>query len=189
MFIHYYTKYIVVLFGLFAIYNCTYSQNKLKDTYPVPNKTDKLLFYLQRTHNKNAIIYELNTQSDGTLNQKEPVRPYWIRYTETGNKAELSYIQKKLAFGINAELLDKQTGNYKLTIVSYKARTILLQKYQVNNKNKYRALVFINGKVAELQSIFVNTIPDYFSVFEVTSVELFGNDLKTGKEVYEKIIP
>ena len=64
-----------------------------------------------------------------------------------------------------------------------------MQKYQVNNKNKYRALVFINGKVAELQSIFVNTIPDYFSVFEVTSVELFGNDLKTGKEVYEKIIP
>ena len=100
----------LLLFGFIVLSAISYSQNKLKDTYPAP-KADNLLFYLQRTKNKNTIIYELNTLANGTINQQEPVHACWLRYEEGGKRMELSYVQKKLAFGIDA-VTDKQKDNY-----------------------------------------------------------------------------
>ena len=174
----------LLISGLVCISAFSFAQNKLKDTYPAP-KADNLLFYLQRSKNKNTIVYELNTLPDGSLNPREPVHASWLRYEEGGKKLELSYIQRTLAFGINAKLTDKQNGNYLLTMVSYKARTLFLQKSLV--KNKYRILLEINGKMCVLQSIFVNAKDNYWGYPIVESVELFGIDEKTGAPVYEKI--
>jgi hypothetical protein len=176
------------ILGLFTVSAYSYSQNKLKDTYPVPAKTDNLLFYLQRSKDKNTIIYELNTLPDGTINQEKPIHPYWFNYEKGCTKSELTYIQKKLAFGINAELTDKQKGNYVLTVVSYKNRTLFLQKHLINNKYKYRVFIILNGKISELQSIFINAVDNFFGYPVVESIELFGIDVKTGSNVYEKII-
>lgn len=175
------------ILGLLAISAYSYSQNKLKDSYPVPAKTDKLLFYLQRSKNRNTIIYELNTSPDGKLNQEEPVHPYWLRYEEGGKKMELSYIQKTMAFGIDTKMTDKLNGSYNLTLVSYKERTLFLQKRLINKKNIYRVFVIIKGKISLLQSIFVNAVDNYFGYPEVKSIELFGTDLTNGSNVYEKI--
>ncbi len=172
---------------LLVMSSCLYSQNKLKDTYPVPVKTDRLLFYLQRSKNKNTIIYELNTLPNGTVNKEEPVHPYWLRYEEGCKKTELSYIQKKLAFGIDAVLTDKEKGNYILTMVSYKDRSLFLQKRLINNIYRYRIFIVINGKISILQCIFVNAVDNYFGYPVVKSIELFGTDVKTGSNVYEKI--
>ena len=175
------------IIALFAISVNSYSQNKLKDTYPVPANNDKLLFYLQRSKNKNTIVYDLNTMPDGSLNASEPVHAYWIRYEEGGAKMELSYVQKKLAFGIDAVLTDKAKGDYTLTMVSYKERTLFLQKHTVNNKTRYMVFMVINGKIAKLQSIFVNAVDNFVGYPVVSSVELFGIDVKTSNNVYEKI--
>ncbi|HEX2936134.1 MAG TPA: DUF4833 domain-containing protein [Bacteroidales bacterium] len=91
--------------------------------YPVPEKTDKMLFYFQRSHNKNTVIYELNTCPDGKLDTKKPVNSYWIRYEEGGVKKELSFIQKK-AFGIDCKLMDKEKRNYLLHFNHFKTRDI-----------------------------------------------------------------
>jgi len=181
---------VLIILGLLSVSEYSYSQinpKSLKETYPVPAKTDNLLFYLQRTHNKNTIIYELNISSDGKLNKQEPVRPYWIRFEEGGKRMELTYIQKELAYGVNAEIKDQKKGSYALKLVSFKSRYIYLQKHLPDNK--YRAYIMINSKVSELQSIFVNTVERTVGFPEVKSIELFGVDLKTNKEVYEKIIP
>jgi hypothetical protein len=186
MTIHLGLKKLIIL-GLIVITATSYSQNKLKDTYPVPVKTDKLLFYLQRSKNSNTIIYELNTLPNGALNKAEPVHPYWLRYEEGGKKMELSYVQKTLAFGIDAVVTDKEKGNYVLTMVSYKGRTLFLQKRLINNIYRYWIFIVINGKISILQSIFVNSVDNYFGYPIVNSVELFGTDAKTGSNVYEKI--
>lgn len=178
-------KYLILV--LLAISTCSYSQNKLKDSYPVPPKSDKLLFYLQRSKNKNTIVYELNTLPDGSLNQKEPVHIYWLRFEEGGKKMDLLYVQKKLAFGVDAVLADKQKGDYVLNIVSYKERSLFLQKHLVDNKPKYMVFIVINGKFAILQSIFVTAVDNFWGYPVVSSVELYGLDIKTGANVYEKI--
>ncbi len=37
------------------------------EDYPVPEKTKELLFYIQRNHNKNTIIYDANFDEKGML--------------------------------------------------------------------------------------------------------------------------
>ena len=80
-------------------------------SYPVPQKTDKLLFYLQRSHNKNTIVYELNTLPNGEINIKNPINVYWIRYEEGGRRAELSFIQRR-AFGVKCKLADRSENSF-----------------------------------------------------------------------------
>src|SRR5690606_19305031 len=50
------------------------------EKFPVPKKIDNLLFYIQRDPNTNTICYALNYNSDNKVDEKEPVRVFWIRY-------------------------------------------------------------------------------------------------------------
>lgn len=153
--------------------------------YPVPEKTDKMLFYFQRSHNKNTVIYELNTCPDGKLDTKKPVNSYWIRYEEGGIKKELSFIQKK-AFGIDCKLMDKEKGNYLLHFNHFKTRDI----YLINSNNKYKAFVTINGEFAELSSIYIQSENNSLGFpLSVKYLELKGTSVKNMKACCERIIP
>jgi hypothetical protein len=153
--------------------------------YPVPEKTDKILFYFQRSHNKNTVIYELNTLPDGKLNTKNPINFYWIRFEEGGVKKELSFIQKK-AFGIDCKLMDKEKGNYVLHFNHFKTRDI----YLIHSNNKYKAFVTINGEFAELSSIYIQSENNSLGFpLTVKYVELKGTSVKNMKACCEKIIP
>ena len=70
--------------------------------FPIPTGNSKQLFYLQRTPNKNTIVYELN-YSNGNIDKEDPIHGFWIRYQEKGQKEELSYIQKTFAYGLKTK--------------------------------------------------------------------------------------
>lgn len=174
-----------ISFGFHEISVNQHLKNTPENTYPTPPSTDKMLFYIQRSHNKNTIVYDLNLLADGTINPKEPVHPYWIRYEEGGVKKELSAIQRRFAYGLNFQLMDKQSGGYMLNFVSYKKRSVYLMK---PGKDKpYKVYVYINDKIAELSKIFIKTESSTYWFAVVKYVEVFGRDLKTGAMLYEKI--
>lgn len=153
--------------------------------YPVPEKTDKMVFYFQRSHNKNTVIYELNTLPDGKLNLKKPINAYWIRYEEGGVKKDLSFIQQK-AFGLDCKLMDKEKGNFLLHFNHFKARNI----YLINTNNKYKAFVTINGEFAELSSIYIQSENNSLGFpLAVKYLELKGTSVKNMQPCCEKIIP
>jgi hypothetical protein len=159
----------------------------ISDTFPVPKENKNMLFYIQRTHNKNTIIYELNYNADSTINENEPVKIYWIRYSDKGEVAPLSYIQRKYAYGLDVSRADKEKNIYALTFVSYKSRTLYLMKYK--NEKQYHVYTFINGKLARMSKAFAKIDGGTFWVPHITYVELTGVDPATGKKVVEKIIP
>ena len=64
--------------------------------------------------------------TDGKLNTDEPVKAYWIRYAEKGQKEDLSYIQRKFAYGLTSKALNN--GNYDIRFVSYKKFPLTLMK-------------------------------------------------------------
>lgn len=166
---------------LTAATTLTYAQTG----YPVPAKTDKMLFYFQRSHNKNTVIYELNTLADGKLNLKKPVKFYWIRYEEGGVKKELSFIQQK-AFGLDCTLMDKEKENFVLRFNHFKTRDI----YLIKTNNNYKAYVTINGEYAELASIYIQSENNSLGFpLTVKYVELKGTDVKSMQPCCEKIIP
>lgn len=155
------------------------------DTFPVPQENKDMLFYIQRTHNKNTIVYEVNYNEDSTIKQSDPIKIYWIRYSDKGEVAPLSYIQRKYAYGVESILVDSVKSIFKINFVSYKKREI----YVVKSKKEYKACININGKLCYLSKAFVKITGGTFFVPHIAYVELFGFEIGSGKKVTEKIIP
>lgn len=159
----------------------------ISDTFPVPTDSPHLLFYIQRTHNKNTIMYEVNYNADSTINEAEPVKVYWIRYSDRGERAPLSYIQRNYAYGIESLMTDKEKKVFKINLVSYKKRPIYL--IRPPGESRYRACIVIDNKLAYLCRAFAKIEGGTFWVPHITYVELTGKDPVSGKTVTEKIIP
>lgn len=157
------------------------------DTFPVPKTSKDLLFYIQRTLNKNTIVYELNYNNDSTLNIADPVKVYWIRYSDKGEIAPLSYIQKNYAYGIESTITDSVKKTFRLRLVSYKKRNIYL--IRAESDKRYHAYIMVNNKLVYFQKAFAKIEGGTFWLPHVTSVELTGKDPRTGKPSIEIIIP
>jgi hypothetical protein len=161
-------------------------QAKAQYNYPVPVKTDKLLFFFQRSHNKNTVVYELNTLPDGNIKTNEPVTISWIRYEEGGIKKQLSLIQRKV-FGLQWQLTDEINKNYVLRFNSFNKREIYLLK--VNESNNYKAYIRINGELAELTMMYMKSENNSFGIpLAVKYIDISGINLLTGKNDIERYV-
>ncbi len=152
-----------------------------QDKFPIPTGNTKQLFYLQRTSNTNTIVYELNYKN-GELDAEDPVHVFWIRYGEKGQREELSFIQRKFAYGIKSNLISKD--KYKLNFVSYKKYAMYLMK---GADNKFGVYALINQKHVILERIFVKINGGSLFSPNIEYVELKGIDPGTGKEILEKM--
>jgi len=153
--------------------------------YPVPQLNEKVLFYVQRTHNRNTVIYELNYQADGNLDKKEPLHPLWIRYEEGGARKELTYIQKRV-YGLNVKQLDKDT--WLIHFRSYSKRVIYLRWNEKNNT--FRVMININGKMANLTNLFICSVTNTIGIpSSAKYIDISGTDPATGAVMLERVIP
>lgn len=155
-----------------------------QDTFPVP-VTANQLFYLQRTANTNTVVYEANLDSKGQIDEKNPVRVYWIRYPEGGIKKDLNYIQRVFAYGIKTEL--QSPGVFATHVVSYKKAQLIVKRSLKDNK--YHAYATINKKEALLTRIFIKIDGGAFWSPNVIYIEMKGKDELTGEEVMERFKP
>jgi hypothetical protein len=155
-----------------------------QDTFPVPAGPNQL-FYLQRTANTNTVVYETNFKSNGQIDEKNPVRVYWIRYPEGGMKKDLSYIQRVFAYGIKTEMQSPDVFNTH--VVSYKKAQLIVKRSLKDGK--YHAYATINHKEALLSRIFLKIDGGAFWSPNVIYIELKGRDEMTGEEVMERFKP
>ena len=153
--------------------------------FPTPPKSNKLLFYVQRTSNTNTIVYELN-EENGKLDKENPIHPFWIRYQEQGQTEELNYIQRTFAYGINVEATSD--SRYQFNFVSYKKFKLYLEQtadklyhvYTITPKNKKKII---------LNRVFVKITGGSFWFPTVEYIELRGLDVSTNKEIIERFKP
>ena len=155
-----------------------------QDTFPVPAGPNQL-FYLQRTANTNTVVYETNFKSNGQIDEKNPVRVYWIRYPEGGMKKDLSYIQRVFAYGIKTEMQSPDVFNTH--VVSYKKAQLIVKRSFKDGK--YHAYTTINHKEALLSRIFLKIDGGAFWSPNVIYIELKGKDEVTGEDVMERFKP
>ena len=155
----------------------------IADTFPVPSGNPNQLFYVQRNSNKNTIVYDLN-MVNGTVNKAEPVHVYWIRYSDHGQRQELSYIQRTFAYGIQSTALPGQDG-YEMHFVSSKKHSLYLVKSAADNK--YSVYTTVNAKKVIVQRIFIKINGGSFWVPKVEYVEIKGIDAASGKEITDRL--
>jgi len=154
------------------------------DSFPKPTGIPNMLFYLQRTYNANTIIYELNLDKKGELNTKKPVNMYWIRYTEKGQREELSKIQRDFAYGVKTK--KNADNSYAVHFIAFGKISLALRK---DRDGQYRVYTDINNRQAALQSIFIKIDGDSDWNPDVKYFELSGTDALTHEPVKGIIYP
>ena len=167
--------YIATFFIHCFYYSSGFSPDK-NDTY----STEKRLFHIERSKNKNIVCYDINVSSTGVLNEKKPLSVYWINLEEQGQQEELSFIQEKLAYGYT---VGKQNGTVSIELNATKNRKITVE----HNGQRYFCRIEINHRPSVLQKIYVKTKPN--NSLQVEYVELHGLDLATGAPVTERFFP
>ena len=171
-----YSLLVVVLFCFVII--------QAQTSYPVPPKNSKMLFYLQRTFNRNTIVYELNSLADGKLNIENPIKAYWIRYEDDGRTAELSYIQRKV-YGVKCVPIDKTNSSFSLTFSNFNRRKITLSK---ESNGSYKAFISINNQKTELESVFIKSEKNVLGIITYKYIDLSGVSTVTGKKTTERMM-
>lgn len=141
------------------------------------------LFKIERSKNANIIQYDAQIGSDGKLLKKEPVVGYWIRLAEQGQVKQLSWIQRKFAFGFSAKY-HRDSDTATIDMVADIGQPITVKRVD----GKYMAVIDFEGQPSQLERIFIQAHGKGISV-TVEYVEIFGVDLKSGEPTYGKIIP
>lgn len=181
--------YLIAILFFFFFVNVAFNQIKTKDPaaekFPTPPDADNRLFYLQRSNNSNAVIYDANLLKNNIINSADPVHTYWIRYGEGGVVKELSNVQRTLAYGLHFADNKSKTDSFEGHFLAYRKRKFVIEL----DKNKKPVALFpINGKLQILLHAYVKV--DEAGMFpKIPYIELFGKDPKTGADVYEKFKP
>jgi hypothetical protein len=141
------------------------------------------LFIIERSKNANVVHYDARLTADGKLDPKEPVVVYWVRLAEDGRRKELSWIQKKMAFGFTVTP-DPSLDGFRMTLMAAPERQITVKK----EKDAVRAEAVIDGRPAVLEKMYINS-SDGLMGPKVHYIEVHGKDLQTGEERRERMVP
>ena len=144
--------------------------------------TEKRLFHIERSKNKNIVCYDINTDTTGDPDEKKPLSVYWINREEyPGQHGELSYMQHKLAYGYT--VLGKENGAIIIELNAAKNKKITVEQ----NDRKYFCRMDINQQPSVLLKIYIKT--KIHNSLQVEYVDIHGLDLAKGTPVMERFIP
>lgn len=162
-----------------------FTSNAKFDRFPTPPNSPTRLFYIQRSSNANTVVYDANLMANKSLNPKDPVYTYWIRYDEKGQKEELTTIQRTLAYGLYTNPIATESNTFEGYFLAYRKRKFVVK---LDAKGNPIALFPINNKLQILKRVYVSVDETHFMP-RVYYIELFGKDPVTGKDVYERFKP
>ena len=177
---------VVVCFFIFLSANQLQAQNIEREgkEFPVPVGNPNQLFYLQRTENINTVVYELNNEK-GILNATNPIRVFWLLFATSSRQENLSEMEKEFVYGVKIKSLEK--NKCKFTLAAYPKIVLTLSKdshkiYRVYVKPTTQQIILTQVYIKEKEG-FLNIEP------KVEYIEFSGTDVKSGKEVTERITP
>ena len=139
------------------------------------------LFIIGRNKNANVVHYDAQLTADGKLDPKGPVIAYWVMLAQDGKRTNLSWVEKKMAYGFKVKP-DPSVNGYQMTIVAATQRSIAVK--QVGSA--VRAEVVIDGRPAILEKMYIDASGGLRPT--VHYLELYGKDVQTGEKRFEKVM-
>lgn len=118
------------------------------------------LFTISRNINANIVKYDV------VPNANQPIDVYWLMLAENGRREELTWMERKMAYGFEVSKATPQ--GFTLQLAAYKQRLIRVEKAG----ESFRARIFISGKPATLTRLFI--FSDGGIVPKVRYVDLYG---------------
>lgn len=137
------------------------------------------VFVFERSTNSNYICYDINLQA-GRLDQKEPLKSYWVLGEGTRTES-LTFLDRKMAFGV--KIVSTAEDEAVVHLTAYKDLKIRLCKRQ----GKWVGVVTINGHEIILQKMFAQMKSSIRPKCEY--VDVYGTDAASGQKRRERITP
>jgi hypothetical protein len=156
----------------------------ISDAEGLESSNYNFLFKIGRSKDANEIYYEVKTNYNGSLNLKEPIKIYWVKYTENGKIEPLTKIQQHFAYGLKfLEVTPEKAG---FQFVSYSKRTLQLRK---NASGSFAVFTEVDGKEVELERVFIQIDGGTFWFPKITRVEVHTKNPQAGDLLVEIIHP
>lgn len=174
---------LIILTMILLLSQISYAQPVVDPSKLPTPKGCNLLFFLQRDPDANTVVYELNFNGDGTLQENAPIKGSWIRYNEGQQFKELTAIEKKFAYGVKSKPIGED--EYEIRLVAYKKMPMYLKKSQTDNK--YHIYIKDEGKDLLLKRVFVRVNDGSFWFPKVQYIDLITTNSTTGMEILKRI--
>lgn len=157
----------------------TASVPAMRPNWPVPSEPNQI-FYLQRSENRNTVVYTALFDAAGNLRADRPAQAYWRRYNTDGERKALKAIEQRFAYGIG--MRPRETpGEYTVWLKPLPEMPMLLRQ---TGPGRAELMATIGGRTVRAVYAFV-TIDEGGLIPRVTSVSLHGTDPATGRAVSE----
>lgn len=142
------------------------------------------LFKIERSKDNNQIFYAVNTTASGELDDENPIKVYWKRNTEGGIIKPLTWIQQKYAYGLKFLKINEELATFRF--VSYKKLFFTLKK---TKENQFEVYTKCNNQLLKMDRIFIKLDGGSFWFPNITAVEIYAQNVRTGEDVIEIITP
>ena len=84
---------------------------------------DCYLFSIERSLDPNEVIYEINLDRNGKLQESNPIKIYWLKKTNNNKTEPLTLIQQQFAYGIIfLDSINPHEKEWSFQFVSYPKR-------------------------------------------------------------------
>ncbi|MGE0230423.1 MAG: DUF4833 domain-containing protein [Flavobacteriaceae bacterium] len=143
------------------------------------------VFYLQKSSNPNTVVYAMRLDESGNVERRDPMTAYWRRYAEHGQRMELRFLERVLAFDIQHRLIDGDAPRYRANLVAYPALKATVEK---GDGGSYRAVLPIDGRPAQLECIYVELRETEF-IPRILHVDLVGRTLEGSVPIRQRLLP
>ena len=146
---------------------------------PREPSTDRELFRIERSTNRNIVRYDAVLTKGGALVRDRPVVAYWVLLAEDGRRDGLTWLELQLAYGFSVA---PARDGFRMTLVAFGERSLTIRK----SEGRWRAEVPIASRPAVLRKIWVQAEGTFLGP-HVRWVELHGVDVRTGEPLVERI--
>ncbi|MCB1474480.1 MAG: DUF4833 domain-containing protein [Rhodobiaceae bacterium] len=146
---------------------------------------DGQVFYLQKSSNPNTVVYAMQFDDEGKLKRQKPMTAYWRRFAEHGQRMELRFLERILAFDIQYSVIDAAEPAYRANLVAYPAMKATVEKV---DGGAYRAILPIGGQPALLDCIYIELRETDF-IPKILHVDLVGRAVNGSEPVRQRLLP
>ncbi|MBW6496989.1 MAG: DUF4833 domain-containing protein [Bacteroidales bacterium] len=144
---------------------------------------DQLLFLINRSVDRNEVHYVVNLDKSGFLDKHQPVKVFWVKHEEKGQREPLTRIQNKFSYGLEFIHVDREKATFRIIAQD--------QLFEVSKgaNGRFRAVALKPNAQVVVERIFVQIDGGSFLVPKVSKVEIKGFTLETGKYFVEALKP
>jgi hypothetical protein len=151
---------------------------RIKPDWPVPQDRNQI-FYLQRSVNRNTVVYAANFDGAGNLDAQRPVQVYWRRFQDNSAAKPLKRIEH-VAFGVTTSR-GGQAGDFNVSLRRLPQIPMLLRQ---TGAGKAELWARIGGK--SVQPVYAHAEIDKSGLVDrVTGFSIFGRNPANGRFVGE----